>query len=654
VDNKLDTAIYFKELGRLKQSIILLKKYIKKNPTNIEVYAHLIHALMLNNQIKEAWQYLNRAEKLEKDNSIITSYRARLLLKEKRLEEAFNTIQSAYNRDKNSGFILLTFANILDAMGMRDKAKYALDLSIKADTKLAEAYALRAIYFNKDGDRTNALQDAKKALLLKPHLKVLESITEANNRFEAISLIQELLKSIPPKKNIILLNLLAHYQYLVNDRDSAMDTLNQILSRVPNSVDIRVKIANIFTEKGEYDSAIKHYNIAKSYSPNNFQIFNNLGICYKQQGKTLPAEKYFKKALKIKPYDYHLSINLAILMNDEDKYQEAIRIINEALKLNPKELDLYMILGLSYIGIYQYDKAMKTAQKALDIRPNSSMIHHLVGEVYMKQGELKKALDSLHTSLNYYLRDLEKAKIINPPAISKYMNPQNAKIVLKKVYKAFKEKNIDIFLSSGTLLGIVRDGDILPHDKDMDIGVDWDVPRELVEEILIEIGFRMQNLSTKDKEWLVTGADKEMGVTVDFFFYKKLSDKTVYGFHGEPYPILWEFPHFELSTIEYNGDQWLIPSPYEMYCRTMYGEDWTIPNANYDTIISSSNLVKESEPLAICYGIVRLIDNIKRSNYKKAKGYCTQLLAIHNQPIIHKLKDKLSSILDDYEKTISP
>ena len=85
----------------------------------------------------------------------------------------------------------------------------------------------------------------------------------------------------------------------------------------------------------------------------------------------------------------------------------------------------------------------------------------------------------------------------------------------------------------------------------------------------------------------------------------------------------------------------------------MYGKDWTIPNANYDTIISSSNLVKESEPLAVCYGIVRLIDNIKRSNYKKAKGYCTQLLAIHNQPIIHKLKDKLSSILDDYEKTIS-
>ena len=653
MESKLETAIYLKELANFKQAILLLKKYIKKNPTNIEVYGHLIHALTLNNQIKEAWHYLNRAEKLQKNNSIILSYKARLLLKERKLEEAFNTIQFAYNQDKNSGFILLTFANILSSMGATDKAKEALDLAIRVDPKLAEAYALRAIYFNKEGDRTKALLYAKKALLLKPHLKVIESITEANNLLEAISLIKEVLKSIPPKKNILLLNKLADYQYQVNDKESAMDTLTQIINRVPNSVDVRIKIANILTEKGEYNSAIKHYNIAKKYAPNNSRIFNNLGLCYKQKGDAEPSEKNFKKALSLNPNDYHIYSNLALLFIDENRYEDAIKVINSALKINPKEMDLYMTLGLCYIGLYRYSQAMEVAKKALNINPNASKIHHLVGEIYMKQGELKKALDSLHTSLECYLQDLENAKIIKPPVISRYMNTENAKIVLKKVYKVFKEKNIKIFLSSGTLLGIVRDGDLLPYDKDMDIGVDWDVSRELVEETLKEIGFKIQYSSAKDREWLVTGADRELGVTVDFFFYKKLQNKTVYGFHGEPYPILWEFPHFELSTIEYNGDKWLIPSPYEVYCETMYGENWRTPISNYDTMLSSSNLVKESETLAICYGIARLIDNIKRSNYKKAKGYCEQLLAIHNAPIIHKLMKKMETILDDYEKTIS-
>ena len=123
MDNKLDTAIYFKELGVLKQSILLLKKYIKKNPSKIEAYGHLIHAYTLNNQTKEAYHYLKKAEKLEKNNSNILAYKARLLLKEGKLEDAFNTIKFAYNQDNNSSFVLLTFSNILSSMGAIDKAK---------------------------------------------------------------------------------------------------------------------------------------------------------------------------------------------------------------------------------------------------------------------------------------------------------------------------------------------------------------------------------------------------------------------------------------------------------------------------------------------------------------------------------------------------
>ena len=651
MDSKLNNAIYFKELGILKQAITLLKKYIKKNPSSVEAYGHLIHAYTLNNQIKEAYQYLKKAEKLEKDNSNILSYKARLLLKDGKLEEAFHTIQFAFNKDKNSGFVLLTFSNVLSAMGVIDKAKEALNLAIEIDPKLAEAYALRAIYHNKETDRKNAIEDAKKALILKPHLKVLDSITEANNMFEAISILKEIIPQIPTNKNLILLNKLAEYQYKIHDRDSAIDTYNQILTRVPNSVDARTKLATILTEQGEYNEAIKHFNIAKSHNPNNYQIFNNLALCYKQKGNFISAKRSFEKAILLKPNDYHIPINMALLMIDEDRYEEAIEIVNKALKIAPKAIELYVILGTCYIKIDETNKALKLANKALEIDSNSPKIHHLIGEIYIKQGELDKALESLHNSLEFYLKDLKGAKIINPPAISKYMDTKNAKIALKKVYKAFKEKNIKIFLSSGTLLGIVRDGDLLPYDKDMDLGVDWNVSKELVEKTLTEAGFRIENTSTEDKKWLITSADRELGVTIDIFFYKKLPDKTVYGFHGEPYPILWEFPHFELSTIEFNGDKWLIPSPYEMYCRTAYGEDWTIPNANYDTIISSSNLAKKSKKLSICFGISRLIENIRRNNYKKAKGYCIQLIPIHDEPIIHKIMEQMQFILDSYEKT---
>ena len=651
MDSKLNNAIYFKELGVFKQSILLLKKYIKKNPSKIEAYGHLIHAYTLNNQIKEAYQYLKKAEKLEKNNSNILSYKARLLLKEGKLEEAFNTIQFAFNRDKNSGFVLLTFSNVLSAMGAIDKAKEALNLAIRVDPKLAEAYALRAIYHNKEGDRKNAIEDAKKALILKPHLKVLDSITEANNLFEAISILKEIIPQIPTNKNLILLNKLAEYQYKVHDRDSAVDTYSQILTRVPNSVEAHIKLATILTEKAEYDKAIEHFNIAKSYNKNNYQIYNNLALCYKQTGDFISAEKNFKKAINLKPKDYHIYLNLALLMMDDNRVFEAIKLIEEALKISPSKIEILNILGTSYLMVYKTNKAFEIANKALNIDPNSPKIYQLLGEIYIRKGELDKALDSLCHSLELYLKNLKNTKIILPPSSAKYMDTKNAKLALKKLYKIFTEKNMKIFLSSGTLLGIVRDGDILPYDKDLDLGLDWKVSRDLVKKTLEEIGFKISKRTQEDDKWLITGVDRKNGVTVDIFFYKKLKDKIVYGFNGKPYPILWEFPHFELSTIEYNGDKWFIPSPYEVYCETMYGENWKTPISNFDTIISSSNLAKESKKLSICFGIGSLIDNIKRSNYKKAKGYCLQLIPIYNKPIIHKVLEHMEFILDSYEKT---
>ena len=538
MNNSLKSAIYLKELGRLKESISMLKKYIKKSPLDIEAFFHLIHAFTLNSQTKEAWQYLKKAEKIGKDNTTLLAYKARIFLKEKRYKEAFDIIQGAYNLDNNNGFILLTFANILGAINMHKEAKDALDMAIKVSPNLAEAYALRARYFNKDGDRESALMYAKKALLKKPHLKVLESITDANNYLEAIELIKEVLKEIPLKKSIILLNLLGDYQYKVNDKDAALDTFKKILKMVPNSIDIKMKIANILTEISDYNSAIKIYKEIESYNINKFKLYNNLALCYKQKGYYNDSEKYYQKAIKLNSYDSHLFINYALMKIDDEKYDEAINIIKRALQKNNNEPELLTTLGFCYIKADKFNEALEILKKALKIGKNKEKIYYLLGQTYIELGELDISLNFFNNVLDLYLEALNKAKILKPPVSSKYMDTNNAKEVLKKIYKAFKDKSIDIFLSSGTLLGIVRDGDLLPYDKDIDIGVDWEVSREIVEETLSELNFRILKLSYKEKEWLVTGANRELGVTVDVFFYKKLDKKVVCGFYGKPYPIM--------------------------------------------------------------------------------------------------------------------
>ena len=51
------------------------------------------------------------------------------------------------------------------------------------------------------------------------------------------------------------------------------------------------------------------------------------------------------------------------------------------------------------------------------------------------------------------------------------INVRECRRILQDVHSAFKKFGIEFWLSDGTALGIRRDGDIMPHDDDVDISV---------------------------------------------------------------------------------------------------------------------------------------------------------------------------------------
>ena len=55
----------------------------------------------------------------------------------------------------------------------------------------------------------------------------------------------------------------------------------------------------------------------------------------------------------------------------------------------------------------------------------------------------------------------------------KRYNDELAAVALKSAKQVFSQSNITFFLISGTLLGAIREGKLLSHDKDIDLGV-WD------------------------------------------------------------------------------------------------------------------------------------------------------------------------------------
>ena len=186
---------------------------------------------------------------------------------------------------------------------------------------------------------------------------------------------------------------------------------------------------------------------------------------------------------------------------------------------------------------------------------------------------------------------------------------------------------VDHFIFFGTLLGIVRDGDIIPYDDDIDIYVDVDSKKELIL-ALLEKGFDVDE--TKDPN--LTESFLQLQIQrgsiqtyVDFYFYDSSGQNFIvekWNFKGDiqnHYENL-HIPKnliFPLQRYSYKNIQLTIPAKPKEVCAFLYGNKWNIPlkkNAEYFTAIIFNR------PF-IFHGLIGgfLVNKIRKFQYLKLK-----------------------------------
>lgn len=169
---------------------------------------------------------------------------------------------------------------------------------------------------------------------------------------------------------------------------------------------------------------------------------------------------------------------------------------------------------------------------------------------------------------------------------------ENFEEILNIVYSS-DLKEYDIWLDFGTLLGFYRENDFISHDLDMDFGIiinDYEVFLEK-EKYLLKNGF------TRTKEFyydnkLVELSYSYKGLNVDFIVYQfennKISSDTIFYMKnalGKPtrYEVYhYELPFSGLKIYEFKNIDVKIPNNSREYLSKLYGEDFEIPNTNYN------------------------------------------------------------------------
>jgi hypothetical protein len=168
-------------------------------------------------------------------------------------------------------------------------------------------------------------------------------------------------------------------------------------------------------------------------------------------------------------------------------------------------------------------------------------------------------------------------------------DPQAAERTLKLVNSALRDRGLKPFLMSGTLLGYLRNGNILPHDKDVDIGIiGWENQFE-VAQVLADLGhFYIDYERLKgDKVFLLNPKDMKNDMAIDVFLFHDKGDHFLHGIDfALGYTQNYKFTKFDLKEVVFLGEKFYIPDQPELNMCENYG-DWRTSIPGYVVSVES-------------------------------------------------------------------
>ena len=157
---------------------------------------------------------------------------------------------------------------------------------------------------------------------------------------------------------------------------------------------------------------------------------------------------------------------------------------------------------------------------------------------------------------------------------------------IEEVLGALHQAGVPAFLAYGTALGAVRDGGLIGHDSDADLGYvsthdhPVDVIRESfrIQRTLTDMGYRVTRYSAIALKVHVLESDGlDRGLDV-FGGYMRDGKLYLMGEIATPFERTWIYP---LGTATLEGRQFPVPANTDRFLTATYGPSWRTPDPAY-------------------------------------------------------------------------
>lgn len=241
----------------------------------------------------------------------------------------------------------------------------------------------------------------------------------------------------------------------------------------------------------------------------------------------------------------------------------------------------------------QFDAAIRVLQgigrsQATELK--SSLIN--AARCECKQGKMSEAIATLDRVVERQIQQPQKAQeradwtdtLQGPDEHGgKPFDVAKASLALADLATLFETHRVPFFLVSGTLLGYAREGQLLKHDKDIDVGVlGWEQQYTIGMALQKSAKFSISTDFLKGQQvYYIPISHNATGFIIDLFFYREEKGKYVTGvdfFFGHQQTFA--FSPFELQKTEFLGVPMYVPSDVDLKLTENFG-DWRTPDPGY-------------------------------------------------------------------------
>lgn len=398
--------------------------------------------------------------------------------------------------------------------------------------------------------------------------------------------------------------------------------------------------ANARLREGDVEGAARLYREVAAMPITHPGSWTNLAAVGLALGDWQGARNHAIRALKLKADDADALVNLGVASWQAGQRKEAAQATDYALVVAPGLEAAALNMAMMWQLAGQLPRARAVLADAISHNPGAMRVQRAMAETCRLLGDA----DAVREHALAALRLLQATTKPEPggEAGPEPANPEaqrKLRRVMAETCDRLRDAGIDHHLVGGVVLGIVRQGQPFPGDKDVDIGVDFDADRDAVERALAD-GYTAVVVPdpASARRWCMGFVHDATGIGVDLFFKQPVDDSLRICL-GWPDDLYFDLPRYEVGTLAWDGRDWPVPVPVEDYLAADYGPEWRSPTREvdghrydkrwHDSQLSSPSLQPESRPAAVNLGLLRLLAALQQRRWSKALALCDQLQALH-------------------------